>query len=770
MAAPESAVEDKLASVEVSLYGLAGKLLQFVSDPSSSVRELKLRISERLQVPPLCQRLVIGTHLLEDEELLVAYCSPEGGSAALIITMISTLGGVIAGASDERASTRRQAVETMVHVAQVDYERAVEILVVACADTDQQVRLTALRVLGFVARFGDRLAQEAFRRRLSANEYFERRLALEGFAQTTAASAERAGLQGGRVTTPPPATATTLPEPCMIDGFAELAKVDAGLGLAALAACLEHDVAEVAWGAASLLISMADKGALPVVVEEVRSCVERASGRAKLPAMKVLSRLASRNEQAAVDTLAGCLDSWEADVRKAAVDSLGLLVTGNDAWNLQVIARRLEHPYEWTRRAAAEALEKVVGRDDVDVAVSIVGRRLEHADECIRRSAFEALRRLTSKSGDDRLLQAVAARLEHAEESVRRSAARFLAELTPQSGRRRPASASGSRAQSTSSANWNGASGDFLRQSPAASWRAAASPDVSQMPATAEGKHKAADSASAAPEAASVATDTLKPTPPSNAVPPSAACCSASASLVLRQVNGTKGVKVFAVAGSDSGRPRARARFHSSRQREELLAALEQKRSKSTSDPDSLASTPRHAQARLSPPSAAEPPPPREADRPVAAAGRSDARFMRLLPERLRSHVSSPTVTATTASGSSCAAPTAASVSPAAAPTQHVRSILSRSPAPSHAAADAAAPAGDGRGRGAALLSSSRAAAPVQRLSPHQRTPQPLPPHRLARPVQLSYSQAFGAASSSTAAAATQQPRPRGWRMGPSAF
>lgn len=437
--------------INVNLYGLGGKIIDFVADPSSTVKDLKVRIAEHLNIAPLCQCLIVGSTMMLDSECLSSQHNHDdvrhdqsqyfdaSTNANVDITLILSTNEVFTRASNNKVAIRRATVETVAHVSHLDPDRAVEMLDVYCSDLDQKVRFAALRALAQVVPCNNDFVFTTLCKHLDHEDPFDRSEALEALFKALQRRDQRTS-----------AEVTSLEERCplIVTMFMRLvasaqSSHDVGAyrhGIAALCVCLENSNENVRSAAVNAFAKVVPLGDTFANAEVLKS-IGRTRGFAKQTALGVLTHIALKDDPLTIDALCKCLEDWDERVRSAAAKALRCLVMKAGDVILEAIAARLENSYKPTRRIVVELLTAVVTQDNLQNAIGIVGRRLEHLDIGVRHCAAEVLSKMTRRGTDAPLLDIAISHIDHPNELVRRSAAKLVAGLTKH-GRERPATAS----------------------------------------------------------------------------------------------------------------------------------------------------------------------------------------------------------------------------------------------------------------------------------------------------------------------------------------
>jgi len=193
----------------ITVQRLTGGWLEVDLDLKQSVCVLKRHISDSWMVPPVCQKLIVGTHVLDDSQQLASFYNQS--SASLAVTMVVSLDMVhqhlnstdpfvrccaltalselspalhadvltlvMAYMQDPSAFVRQAATRAVQHVAKAD-DGIVDLLCARLVDYDGRVRTTAANVLGDVVDRGNEYAVAAVRAHLLVNNNVEVQLSL----------------------------------------------------------------------------------------------------------------------------------------------------------------------------------------------------------------------------------------------------------------------------------------------------------------------------------------------------------------------------------------------------------------------------------------------------------------------------------------------------------------------------------------------------------------------------------------------------------------
>jgi len=155
----------------VSVVSISGRVLELELRPQGTARELKARIADAWRVPALCQQLLLGAQVLDDDAPLQAHIpgkpTADGAAAAddrgcsrLTLQLVVSDCQVYGRLQSEDRAVRLDALRALVHSARRGNERAVQAVVEFLADMDAAadgdgIEAAALEVLGQVAAAGD---------------------------------------------------------------------------------------------------------------------------------------------------------------------------------------------------------------------------------------------------------------------------------------------------------------------------------------------------------------------------------------------------------------------------------------------------------------------------------------------------------------------------------------------------------------------------------------------------------------------------------------
>eukprot|EP00927_Polykrikos_kofoidii_P065459 TRINITY_DN61205_c0_g1_i1.p1 TRINITY_DN61205_c0_g1~~TRINITY_DN61205_c0_g1_i1.p1 ORF type:complete len:692 (+),score=98.01 TRINITY_DN61205_c0_g1_i1:96-2078(+) len=472
------------ACIGVRIYGLSGRLLEFAADPDSTVEDLKLRIADSLQVPPLCQRLIVDGSILRDADLLVSLpvehddnaapavednswtsTSEDTGCSAVhafvSITLIKTVDHVFARATAADVATRRSAAETLEYAANIDHERAIEVLDVCCSDVDQDVRLIAYRTMAHVASPDNDRALGALTRGLDRRDFAERRAALDAVVQVlhrgidsqpanvTEANAAASSLSSSFSS---PSFSSSSLRPCpraldlapaataasLINGntevstkhFARSGNLSVTRSASGLDGVIEAStrgrrspvatIVDIATSSSSALTACfdtssdgaaGDDGSVKTDTFSMRSMSGGSSLVRSIPAIvRLVGKMAARDTPHGIAILCACTEHGDDQVRRGIVGLFGEAVPRGNQRALAELRKRIGFTRGRAKQACVEALGQIAAPDD-GRAVSTLCGCLDDWDHDVRGAAVEALRYVV-KPGNATAINAIAASLE----------------------------------------------------------------------------------------------------------------------------------------------------------------------------------------------------------------------------------------------------------------------------------------------------------------------------------------------------------------------
>lgn len=141
-------------SLHVEVSTLAGALFVFEADAGSSAQDVKCRLAEQWEVPPVCQRLLLGPRALSDEEklqLVWKEAEDYGPSNEPILRLgmiVSMEGAYTCLETCSSTHKRADAVDAIAQAATRDNDLAIGALVRALAkDSASEVRRAAVGAL-----------------------------------------------------------------------------------------------------------------------------------------------------------------------------------------------------------------------------------------------------------------------------------------------------------------------------------------------------------------------------------------------------------------------------------------------------------------------------------------------------------------------------------------------------------------------------------------------------------------------------------------------
>merc|ERR1719253_439329 len=111
----------------------------------STTRELKVRIAEEILAPALCQKLLVGSDVLGDQEMLLARL--DEGAESLQVMVLLSLEEAQRHLSSGRPSVRQEALEAFAQVAPRGKRGSMSAVSMLLGDPAPRVRAAALTAL-----------------------------------------------------------------------------------------------------------------------------------------------------------------------------------------------------------------------------------------------------------------------------------------------------------------------------------------------------------------------------------------------------------------------------------------------------------------------------------------------------------------------------------------------------------------------------------------------------------------------------------------------
>jgi len=113
-------------TVHVMLLAPSGPLSEFDVPASCLVSAVKDIVAQKHNVPAMCQKLLGGADVLEDDNRLLDYCEP--GEAEMTLLLITSLEEAFKCLSSPTAETRTQAIRNIAGCKIADYDAVIEAL------------------------------------------------------------------------------------------------------------------------------------------------------------------------------------------------------------------------------------------------------------------------------------------------------------------------------------------------------------------------------------------------------------------------------------------------------------------------------------------------------------------------------------------------------------------------------------------------------------------------------------------------------------------
>lgn len=174
------------------------------------------------------------------------------------------------------------------------------------------------------------------------------------------------------------------------------------------------------------------------VATPVTTLLQDQQGWIRCAATEALGQVAQRGDLRAVSRLEARLEDQESDVRCAAVGALAAIAPEGDARAIVALTARARDSTVVVRRAALEALSTMAGTPGASAIVTALRDSVEDMDASVRRAAVQALAAAATgaDAGDGEVEKLLAACLSDPAEEVRSTASAELAGLVARGNQR----------------------------------------------------------------------------------------------------------------------------------------------------------------------------------------------------------------------------------------------------------------------------------------------------------------------------------------------
>lgn len=466
---------DRSSLISVSVRTIAGELLELAVHADGEVGDVKEAIARSWHVSRSFQTLVCGDQVLGDAETIDTYCSTtadapvEPGAAdevglaaiaaptpapqrSLVLTMVLSLdahwldlesrqpprqiqairelgtlgtrGGGLALASvgarleDSNRYVRRAAVQALGQLAKRGDPEAIAVVSPRLRHDQGVVREAAVTAIALVASVGDQQVISAVRRCLAEDEESPvRKSALESLGKL-AHRGDRGAIEAAYAHLDYEKWHVRR---AAIQALGRLSERGDPRIVAAISGRLEDKHRDVRWTAVQMLGEVADKGD-PIAIQQAMVCLDHPGEGVRAGALQALGSLAEpcSGDCPMAAAVAARLTDEDAEVRRTAVRTLGVLVERGDQTAVSLVVGRLKDDDEGVRVAALLSLGRLAVRGDCAV-VTAVSARLEDSFWDVRCAAVRVLGEIAPR-GNEHALVSVSGRLEHESGGVRGAA------------------------------------------------------------------------------------------------------------------------------------------------------------------------------------------------------------------------------------------------------------------------------------------------------------------------------------------------------------
>lgn len=467
----ESRIVFRGSEFTILLRDISGRELIVRADLECTVRNLKVKIAESWDVPPVCQKLICGTRTLKDSELLESCC--QDGGTLLSMMLIASVDearkrldhtsrhmrqealkafaklaprgnrGAIAAVtpllSDDASEVRICALEALAQVAATGDDRAIAAAIVCLQDVRADVRCAALHALTQLAPVGHRDSMGALINCLADRERCVRVAVLAHLAQW----APKGNADAVRMASAHLKNERAEVRSAALHALARVAAVADEQALEAVSALIEdressvkHDVLMIF---SRLLPDTQTRNAAIAVARLTHGRME-----VRLGALNMLTKMALQGNSKVVIALNGVLRNQERGLRLQALKAILQVAPSGSPETLAAVGSCLQDEHAEVRQAALRVLAQMACRRQgpraADVAgceqeaMSMLGACLEHEDRVLCQNAREALVHLVP-DGAERAVLVVAAGLEHGTEQRKNAAWAELGKLLARGNR-----------------------------------------------------------------------------------------------------------------------------------------------------------------------------------------------------------------------------------------------------------------------------------------------------------------------------------------------
>lgn len=371
--------------VEVNTLG--GDVLRVDLNDTSSALDIKHAVARNWEIPSTCQRLILGTYVLQDNDAIGTLCACDGPT---FLTMAVSLDGIYSCICEGSISEKLHALEDVMKVGRRDGVAAVRAVIGALTQRHECVQRKAQKALDYLASTlrDDPLAMEAICGMLVEEKHQAAGVQALAAAGTIGNQTVVAGLCT--------LIKSTRNSDVLVDAVCVLASA-AGRGdaeaIAALCYCLEIPDVNVRLCAAKCLASVTDKGNRTVALVLIQ-CLQDVDEDVSRAAVATLKSIAGRGNMEIVALLSDCINNGHGSIHcQEAMQALAHVSERGDAGVVSLISAYLDDAHADVRYSALRALTVVASRSDSE-SIDRIARCLDDVDADVRHTAVKALHRI----------------------------------------------------------------------------------------------------------------------------------------------------------------------------------------------------------------------------------------------------------------------------------------------------------------------------------------------------------------------------------------
>lgn len=366
---------------------MGGDVMRVDLNDTSLALDIKHAVARHWEIPPTCQRLILGSNVLQDADAIGTLCAHDGPTS---LTMAISLDGIYSCVSGGSNPEKMHALEDVMKLGPRGGVAAVRAVIGALHQQDECVQRKAQKALDYLASTlrDDPLAMEVICGMLAEEEY------QSAGVQTLAA----AGTTGNHAVVAALCTLiksswnsdVLVDAVCALASAAERGDLEA---IAALCDCLENPDVNVRLYAAKYLATVTDKGNRSVALVLIQ-CLLDVDEDVSRAAVTTLKSTAGQGNMEIVALLSDCIKNGHGSIHgRAAMQALAHVSERGDAVVVSLISAHLADTHADVRYSALRALAVVASVSD-PVSIDGITRCLQDADADVRHTAVKALHRI----------------------------------------------------------------------------------------------------------------------------------------------------------------------------------------------------------------------------------------------------------------------------------------------------------------------------------------------------------------------------------------